>query len=148
MKYLQVFNWNYDLQLTQHFKLGELICSDVAYANRIYMQYVFSKDIQEALYFLANNLLEPIRKELGRPIIVNSAYRCTALNNLVGGAKNSCHLRGYAADITSPAANEEIVQIAKHLKYHELLRYDNFVHVSLKPDMNEFRCIDFRKHSL
>lgn len=35
----------------------------------------------------------------GKPIWVSSGYRCTELNTLIGGVKNSHHLLGCAADI-------------------------------------------------
>lgn len=44
-------------------------------------------------------LLDHIRSNWGSPIRVTSGYRCPELNKKVGGAKNSSHLYGYAADI-------------------------------------------------
>jgi hypothetical protein len=44
-------------------------------------------------------VLEPARKIYGRPIIVTSGFRCTKLNNLVGGVPTSRHLTGQAADL-------------------------------------------------
>lgn len=49
---------------------------------------------------LANNVLLPLRKAYGRPIIVTSGYRCPKLNTKVGGAISSLHMNGLAADIT------------------------------------------------
>lgn len=49
---------------------------------------------------IVEKLLDPIREELGEPIIVNSGYRNKVVNNMVGGAKNSAHLYGCAVDIT------------------------------------------------
>lgn len=44
-------------------------------------------------------LLEQVRVLCGgRPIIVHSAFRCAELNTVIGGAPNSQHLRGEAAD--------------------------------------------------
>lgn len=51
------------------------------------------------LHVLVDQLLDPIREEWGEPIVVSSGYRCKELNALVGGAKNSHHLLGCAADI-------------------------------------------------
>lgn len=44
-------------------------------------------------------VLDLIREAWGSGIVVNSGYRCEALNKAVGGAKESAHLTGYAADI-------------------------------------------------
>ena len=47
--------------------------------------------------------LEELRRAIGnRPIIINSGYRCKTHNTRVGGAKNSQHLYGKAADIRVP----------------------------------------------
>ncbi len=50
---------------------------------------------------LVGKLLDPIRELWGKPLRVTSGYRCKKLNKAVGGAKNSQHLRGEAADITT-----------------------------------------------
>ena len=44
-------------------------------------------------------VLQRLRDILGVPITVTSGRRCTAHNAAVGGAKNSQHLQGLAADI-------------------------------------------------
>lgn len=43
--------------------------------------------------------LETFRAAVGRPVIVDDAYRCVLHNADVGGAPNSEHLLGLAADI-------------------------------------------------
>ena len=43
--------------------------------------------------------LQAIRTETGRPVRINSAYRCPSHNRAVGGASGSQHLAGRAADI-------------------------------------------------
>lgn len=44
-------------------------------------------------------VLDQIREHFGKPVIVNSGIRCKAHNTAVGGASNSQHLYGTAADI-------------------------------------------------
>lgn len=44
--------------------------------------------------------LQILRDYLGRPIKINSAYRCPKHNAKIGGSKTSQHLLGKAADIT------------------------------------------------
>ena len=51
------------------------------------------------LHVLVEQLLDPIRRRYGAPIIVTSGYRCPALNTAVGGVANSHHIVGCAADI-------------------------------------------------
>ncbi len=40
------------------------------------------------------NALEQLRLRLGRPILINSGYRCRNHNEKVGGGHNSQHLLG------------------------------------------------------
>lgn len=52
--------------------------------------------------FVSEGLLEKldkVREEFGKPVIVTSGYRCPAHNEAIGGAKNSSHVNGLAADI-------------------------------------------------
>lgn len=44
-------------------------------------------------------LLERLRSIVAAPLIVVSGYRCPTHNGRVGGASNSYHLRGMAADL-------------------------------------------------
>lgn len=43
--------------------------------------------------------LQAVRDILGRPVIVTSGCRCGKHNAAIGGARNSLHVRGQAADI-------------------------------------------------
>jgi uncharacterized protein YcbK (DUF882 family) len=43
--------------------------------------------------------LEALRVAIGKPILVDDAYRCAVHNAEVGGAPHSEHLQGIAADI-------------------------------------------------
>lgn len=44
-------------------------------------------------------ILDILRSEIGKPIIITSGYRTPTRNKEVGGAKYSYHMRGMAADI-------------------------------------------------
>lgn len=44
-------------------------------------------------------VLERVRAWAGAPVTITSGYRSPAHNKRVGGAKNSLHMRGCAADI-------------------------------------------------
>jgi zinc D-Ala-D-Ala carboxypeptidase len=48
---------------------------------------------------LCENVFEPIRSYLGKPIKINSGYRSVALNRAVGGASSSQHVKGEAMDL-------------------------------------------------
>ena len=73
---------------------------------------------RNALIALVDTVLDPLRRAWGKPILVNSGYRCPALNNAVGGKASSQHLRGEAADITtgSPQSNKQLYDLAISLR--------------------------------
>lgn len=53
----------------------------------------------DALVALVENILDPARALLGKAVTVTSGYRCPRLNTAVGGASNSQHTKGEAADL-------------------------------------------------
>lgn len=57
------------------------------------------EDEQAFIEELVRNVLDPVRGKFGKPIKVNSGYRCEKHNAKVGGARHSQHMRGQAADI-------------------------------------------------
>lgn len=54
-------------------------------------------------------ILDKIRAHYGKPFSPNSAIRCKKRNSEVGGASNSQHLYGTAADITVPGVAPKTV---------------------------------------
>ena len=82
-----------------YFTLDELIHSDTA--DRLGIDNSPTSDAISNLDDLVTNVLDRLRSEWGRPIIVTSGYRCKELNAAVGGARYSQHLKGQAADIVS-----------------------------------------------
>lgn len=89
---------------------------------------------------LIDVVLDPLREAYDEAITVNSGYRCPELNKAMGGAKNSQHMTGEAADITvgSKEGNKWLFDYIKdNLPYDQLIdEYDySWVHVSLDADM-------------
>ena len=124
-------------QLTQHFSLEELLASDEAKAHGIDNTRI-SDEVLANLTALANGL-ERVRAALKVPMIVDSGYRCPALNSLVRGVANSAHLTGYAADFIAPAFGSpiEIVKAlqATDIKFDQLIQEGTWVHISFAPSM-------------
>ena len=81
----------------KYFSIEELAKS--ASAERLAIDNTPPRAARKMLTILVEQLLDPIRRRYGAPIIVTSGYRCPALNTAVGGVANSHHIVGCAADI-------------------------------------------------
>lgn len=123
------------MNLTPHFTLEELAGTN----NAVYR----AKNLEEAkkqmgkMYQLAG-FAERIREIVGRPLIINSGYRCVQLNNVLKGSLTSQHLLAEALDIkVSGKEASELFQIivASDLKYDQIIleKVGNarWVHISI-----------------
>ena len=90
--------------LTSHFTLEELTRSVTA--DRLGICNEPGVDAISNLQNLCQEVLEPLRMFLNRPVIINSGYRSPQLNRIVGGAPSSQHIRGEAADIHIRSCDE------------------------------------------
>jgi len=87
------------MKLSPHFTLAELTASVTA--DRLNIDNTAPPEIVPRLILVAE-MLERIRTAIGSPIVVTSGYRSMPTNLAVGGATNSDHTSGHAADIISP----------------------------------------------
>lgn len=83
------------MQLTRYFQLGEFTHTDRE-------EYLLD-NIKGAEQYLDNiqavaNELEKLREFIFRPVFITSGYRCSGLNEAIGGVNTSDHLTGSAAD--------------------------------------------------
>ena len=118
-----------DICLSQHFKLSEFLNLSWYPENIPTMQAVAN------LTYGCIMLLEPARLIVG-PIIINSGFRCKAVNRKVGGVRNSQHLVGQAADIRplNPQQFQSLVDFLKSWEYtDQLLTGSTWLHVSWSP---------------
>ena len=123
----------------KYFTIKELTKSSTA--QRLHIDNNPTQEVKDNLNKLIDNVLDPLRELYGKPIIVNSGYRCTKLNKAIGGAKNSQHLVGQASDIrtvqNTKESNKELFELIKNSKlpFDQLINeYDyNWVHVSYSP---------------
>ena len=82
--------------------------------------------------------LDRVRLFLGHPLDISSGYRSPALNAAVGGARNSQHSQGLAADFTCPGFGPPLA-IARALRGSAIafdtliLEFDEWIHVSFTP---------------
>ena len=103
-----------------------------------------SKEDAERLKKLIENVLDPLREAYGKPIKVNSGYRCPELNKAVGGSKTSDHMKGCAADIVgtpnTKSENKRLFELVKSLdlSFDQLIDEKGFswVHVSYREGNN------------
>ena len=119
----------------KHFTISELLHSATALKHKLWNGA--PKEAEENLRALVDEVLDPLREAYGKPVRVNSAYRCPRLNTLVGGSLNSQHMRGEAADIQPVIGNEsDLDELAQILiangKFDQLILYPTFIHVSWK----------------
>lgn len=79
--------------------------------------------------------LEDIRAHFGgAPIHVNSGFRCPGHNERQGGAKESQHLKGKAADIWSPVTKPYVIYEYCNEKFADcgVGRYPSFTHIDTR----------------
>jgi uncharacterized protein YcbK (DUF882 family) len=80
-------------------------------------------------------LLEQVRAAVGKPIIINSAYRCKRVNDAVGSKDSSQHLKGCAADIRVPGMTpDDVVRaiISAKLPFDQVIKeFDSWTHISV-----------------
>lgn len=121
----------------KHFTIEELCRSDTARIRGI--DNTPTEEVRKNLTALVGNVLDPLREWYGKPIYVNSGYRCPALNKAVGGVASSQHLTGQAADIdvNDRAENRRLMKhIEDNLDFDQLI-WENggaWVHVSYRAD--------------
>ncbi|SHI60352.1 D-Ala-D-Ala carboxypeptidase family metallohydrolase [Halodesulfovibrio aestuarii] len=92
-------------------------------------------EIQENLQHLCVTLVQPLRDELGVPIIVTSGYRPEWLNEYIGGSPTSDHIKGLAGDLIVPGlpplqVAQTIVRL--NLPFKQVIHeYGSWVHASV-----------------
>ena len=95
------------------------------------------------LTVLVDNLLDPMLERFAVPMIITSGYRCEKLNKLVGGVKNSQHMKGEAVDFCFAGYGKKemaaaFYEIAENFDFDQLIYYKKrgFIHISYSADNN------------
>ena len=123
----------------KNFKLSEFFISSVADKNGIKNEpHIDEKaTIVRNINSLVDNVLDPIRDKFCAPVKITSGYRCPQVNKLVGGADNSQHMSGCAADFyikgfTHLMMSQVFINIYDTMDFDQLIYYrcKNIIHVS------------------
>lgn len=124
---------DFEERLSPHFTVGEMLRSGKAVGMGIKNVPEVNPapgeasraEVIENLRELCNKVLEPLRRRVGRVIVVGG-YRCEAVNRAVMGAEHSQHLRGEAADI-------HVTGLEMCRKYATILAQTDFDQMILEP---------------
>ena len=123
----------------KNFKLSEFFVSSTADKNGIKNEPSLDAraTIERNINLLVDNVLDPIRDKFCAPVIITSGYRCPQVNKLVGGANNSQHMSGCAADFhikgfTYLMMRQVFINIYNTMEFDQLIYYrsKNIIHVS------------------
>lgn len=132
------------MKLTEHFQLSEFEKSATASTHHIdnHVPTAFIPNVKN----LCEQVLEPLRQHVGEPVIISSGYRCPELNRLVGGAANSQHVTGQAADIyiaDTSKLGQWFLWLIDNVPFDQLIwekeGTKRWIHVSCKMDLSQNR---------
>lgn len=124
----------------KNFSIEELCESATAKKHKI--KNIPNEYEKENIKFLIENLLDPVREYLKKPVYINSGFRSKELNEKVGGSPTSNHNFGYAADCVVKGNNIDIAKavLLLNLDFDELileketLTNPNWIHLALRRD--------------
>lgn len=126
-----------DTKLSKNFTLEEFLISQTA--TRLGIDNTPNAVVRSNLNALVNSLLQPLRDKLGKPIVVSSGYRSSALNAAIHGSKSSQHCFGEAVDFT--VIGMPVLDVCKFildsgLEFDQLIYEGNWVHLSYSKTKN------------
>lgn len=134
--------------ITPHFTLDEMIVSQVA--ARDGLDNTPPPEARANLKLLCC-ALEQVRALFDAPVIVSSGYRSERVNRMIGGASNSQHIQGLAADFTliEVSPRETVRQISESaVPFDQLiLEFDRWVHLSVTRGTPRRQVLTIRKGS-
>ena len=120
-------------RISENFTWSEMERSDTARRMSI-DNTVPAGPARQAVPLLVTRILQPLRTAWGRPLTINSGYRSPQLNTAVGGAPDSQHVRGEAADIAAPdPLLLAQTAVRSRIPFDQMILYSTFVPISHRP---------------
>jgi hypothetical protein len=118
------------MNLSEHFTLEELTHTDHRQFDNT------PNDAELANLTRLADVLESLKEAVGgKPVMINSAFRCKQVNDAVGSKDTSQHRSGCAADLRVPSMTPDAVVkavIASGLPFDQLIReFDRWTHISI-----------------
>lgn len=110
--------------LSDHFDVAEVTASHIAESRGI------KNDYPAEMFDVIKNTaagMERVRALLGKPIHVDSWYRCHELNVAVGSKDTSDHLQGRAVDFICQEFGSPLQICQFIIKYKELIRFKQLI---------------------
>lgn len=117
------------MKISNNFALEEFLVS----SSYPHIKNVPSPEEQSNIIALVVYVLQPLRNSWGKPLAVNSGFRCDELNEKVGGVPTSQHRKGQAADIKCPTPKELLkCLLAMNIDFDQVIVYSTFLHISYR----------------
>ena len=118
------------MNLSEHFTLEELTHTDHRQFDNT------PNDAELANLTRLADMLESVKEAVGgKPVMINSAFRCKQVNDAVGSKDTSQHRTGCAADLRVPGITPDAVVkavIASGIPFDQLIReFDRWTHISI-----------------
>ena len=119
MKHINFINKDFG-KVSEHFNAKEFACKNGNYELLLCTELL--------------DILEKVRCHFDSPVTINSGYRTPRYNAKIGGAGNSYHCKGMAADIVVKGhSSKEVAKYADEiLDKGGIIRYTNFVHIDVR----------------
>lgn len=117
-------------RISENFRFAEFEASEIAARYRI-INVITDWGVRDNIIALVREVLQPLRDAWGKPLVINSGYRCPKLNKAVGGVAESQHVKGEAADVACDNPQELARAVVRlGLDFDQMIVYPTFVHLS------------------
>jgi hypothetical protein len=107
-----------EMKLSEHVTRSEFERSDTAI--KLGINNAMNEAQLKSAKALCENVFEPIRAKVGKPIRINSGFRSAALNKRIGGASSSQHCKGEAMDLDL-TSRELFIWILKNVEFDQAI---------------------------